>query len=546
MSADHQPSATPDPSGSPSNPTQPGKLSGPVRVALLYKRNVQPDETLLQLLEKELARQGCSIFIDRHLGLGVEWAKEIERQIRTADAVVPLLSEAAMQSEMMGFEIEIAHEASQTQRGRPALLPIRVNFTGDLPEPMAGILSPIQYLLWEGPQDDQRLVSQVLEALRHLPTAPAAPLVPVKGKRLFPRPNPPAESPAGTAKAPPPSELSLIEPMGGAVPLNSKFYLIRPADVELRNSISHNDSIVLIKGARQMGKTSLLARGLQFARERGAKVVLTDFQKLNASNLESVGNLHLTLAESLADQLDLPVLPSDVWDERRGANVNFERYIRRQVLDKLGTNLIWGLDEVDRLFACRFGSEVFGLFRSWHNERALDPTGPWSRLTMAIAYATEAHLFITDINQSPFNVGTRLTLDDFYPEQVNELNQRYGSPLKDKEEIVRFARLVGGQPFLVRRGLFELAKKKITVNAFEDKAPRDEGIFGDHLRRMLVLLANDQTLIEALRGILGGRTSLSAETFYRLRSAGIVAGPTKDEVRIRCGLYELYLKRHLS
>ena len=34
-------------------------------------------------------------------------------------------------------------------------------------------------------------------------------------------------------------------------------------------SLMKRDSIVLIKGARQMGKTSLLARGMQFAREQG-------------------------------------------------------------------------------------------------------------------------------------------------------------------------------------------------------------------------------------------------------------------------------------
>ena len=72
---------------------------------------------------------------------------------------------------------------------------------------------------------------------------------------------------------------------------------------------------------------------------------------------------------------------------------------------------------------------MFGLFRSWNNERLLDPSGSWSRFTLVIAYATEAHLFITDVNQSPFNVGTRLTLEDFTREQVAELNRRYGSPL---------------------------------------------------------------------------------------------------------------------
>src|SRR5204862_5917842 len=116
---------------------------------------------------------------------------------------------------------------------------------------------------------------------------------------------------------------------------------------------------------------------------------------------------------------------------------------RREVLGKVNAQVVWGLDEVDRLFTSKFGGEVFGLFRSWHNKRALDPDGPWQRLTLAIAYATEAHLFITDLNQSPFNVGTRLLLDAFSFEQVEELNRRYGSPLRDKAEVARYFRLVG-------------------------------------------------------------------------------------------------------
>ena len=156
-----------------------------------------------------------------------------------------------------------------------------------------------------------------------------------------------------------------------------------------------------------MGKTSLLARGMQFAREQGHRSAATDLQKFNAENFKSVDRLYRTIAESIADQLELEADPTSSWDSRRGPNANLERFLRREVLGKLQKPLFWGLDEVDRLFVTPFGSEVFGLIRSWHNERALDPSGPWSNLTIAIAYATEAHLFITDINQSPFNVGTR-------------------------------------------------------------------------------------------------------------------------------------------
>ena len=88
-----------------------------------------------------------------------------------------------------------------------------------------------------------------------------------------------------------------------AAAVDSAFYVVRPADAELRTAIARQDSLVLIKGARQMGKTSLLARGLQQAREAGARVVPTDIQKLNASELESAEAFCLSLAERLADRL---------------------------------------------------------------------------------------------------------------------------------------------------------------------------------------------------------------------------------------------------
>lgn len=143
--------------------------------------------------------------------------------------------------------------------------------------------------------------------------------------------------------------------------------------------------------------------------------------------------------------------PEDTWKAGRNPNTNFERWLRREVLAKSEKPLLWAIDEADRLFSCDFGSEVFALFRTWHNERALDPGGPWSKLTLAIAYATEAHLFIRDPNQSPFNIGTRIALSDFTPAQVADLNQRHGNPLPEDEHLERFYRLLGGQPYLVRR-----------------------------------------------------------------------------------------------
>jgi hypothetical protein len=489
--------------------------SAAVQVARLYKRQAQPDEEVLKFLEARLKAQGYKVFIDRHLTIGMEWATEIERQIRSADAIIPLLSAASVQSEMLAWEVNVAHDAAQQQDGKPRLLPVRLNYTEPLPEELARVLNRLEYALWESPRDNQRLVDQLLHAL-HNP-APLTPGIP----------------------------RDRLEWPVGAVPMDSQFYLVRPTDEALHAAIARQDSIVLIKGARQMGKTSLLARGLHQARQLGRRVVLTDFQKLNTAHLDTLDTLYLALGGMIAEQLDLDVQPEDVWQARRGPNSNFERYMRREVLGTLEAPLVWGLDEVDRLFTYPFSGEVFGLLRAWHNERAFDATGPWCRLTLAIAYATEAYLFITDLNQSPFNVGTRLTLEDFTLEQVATLNRRYGSPLRTDAEVARFFHLLGGQPYLVRRGLHDMVMQELRLDALEAQADQDEGLFGDHLRRLLVLLAQNADLRRATHEVLQGRPCPDVQSFHRLRSAGVLTGDSLPTARPRCQLYAAYLRRHL-
>jgi hypothetical protein len=485
-----------------------------LRVVLAYKRNAQPDEELLAYLERELPACGATVFIDRHLKPGMEWAREIEEQIRASDVVIPLLSSASIHSEMLGLEVEIAKEAGVQNGGKPRLIPVRINLEGGLPGPLAPILDPIHYAIWKDPGDNQRLLNELTAALQH----------------------PPA-----------PRETQKSGEGHGALPLDSSYYIVRSTDEEFHQAMARGDSIVLVKGPRQMGKTSLLARGLQQAREAGSKVILSDFQKLNQSDLSSVASFFQSLAELLADQLDFDPPPPETWNPGRPTNVNltFERFLRRDVLRKLDRHLVWGMDEVDRLFACDFATEVFGLFRSWHNARSLEPDGPWSRLTMAIVHATEPHLFIQDLNQSPFNVGTKIALTDFAPEQVAELNRRFGSPLADAKTVLRYYELVGGHPFLTRRGFEELTKSGATFDAFETAADRDEGPYGDHLRRMLVLLAKDPDLAEAVKCVLAGAPRMSRDTFFRLRSAGVLSGDAAEESRMRCKLYETYLRRQI-
>ena len=493
--------------------------AAPPKVALLYKRNSPEDEHVLAVLEAALKPE-FETFIDRRLKIGVQWAEEIEKRIRAADFVIALISEASSRSEMIEYELQTAREEAQKQAQahlppRPRLLPVYLKITSPLPDPIASILEPLHHATWNGTEEDAALAEAVLNALRS--PEPASAPVPI----------------------------GQLEAVGGAVPLDSAFYLVRRTDDEFLTAMRRHDSIVLVKGARQMGKTSLLARGLQLARDMGAQCIRTDFQKLNSAHLASADALFLTLAEMIADQLDLDVMPEDVWNAKRGPNVNFERFLRREVLAKTDKPVVWAMDEVDRLFTCEFGSEVFGLFRSWHNERSLDPSGPWGKLTLAIAYATEAHLFITDLNQSPFNVGTRLTLHDFTFEQAEELNRRYGQPLRTPQEVQALYDLIGGQPYLQRCALDQMVTKELDVDTLRTQADMDDGPFGDHLRRLLVSLSQDETLMDVVRNMLRGNPCSSHISFYRLRAAGLLSGATPQDAQLRCRVYATYLERHL-
>ena len=326
---------------------------------------------------------------------------------------------------------------------------------------------------------------------------------------------------------------------GGAMPLESPLYISRPADDEFRQAIARRAAIVLVKGARQVGKSSLLARALADARQRRDAVAFTDIQALGLDDLRSPTAFYQTLGRSIAEQIGLTSSILNTWNDNDSPNTNFSRYIQRSVL-RTQTPVLWGLDEVDRLVGREYAADVFGLFRSWHNRRALDPAAPWGRLTLAIAYATEPHLLIADINQSPFNVGVRVTLEDFSAEEVFALNERYGSVLQSPADVHRLMALVGGHPYLLQCA-FDALQRGASLETLEADAGRETGSLGEHLRRLRAVLQREPALELAMKTVLRDGACPDRDSFYRLRSAGILQGASPSDACPRCGLY-----RHLT
>ncbi len=483
-----------------------------LKLVIVYKRNAQPDDQILSILESAMIADGHDVFIDRHLKIGVEWAKAIEEKIRAADAVIALVSDAAMGSEMLEYELETAFDEHR-KRGKPYLLPVRVGAERTIEGPAGKYINGLNFSIWKGPEHNQAVVTEIRAALREEPK-PAEP------------------------------ELQL-EPVGGAVPPDSPFYAERMSDVEFSKAVRANESIILVKGPRQIGKTSLIGRGAKLVHEQNWRQVSTDFQKLSSNQMASDDTFYKLLAATLARQLKFKYDFEEEWIDVFGANMNMDNFIR-ELISASPDPLVWFMDEADKLFGVPFASDFFGLVRSWHNSRATEPAGPWSRFTVVIGYATEAHLFIQDLNQSPFNVGRQIALQPFNLDQVWDLNERYGNPLRIRTDAETLHGLVGGQPFLTRRALDVLARGQMDFQTLLATADRDDGPFGDHLKRILISVMQLPSVFQALKQSMT-HPDMTSQTdgFQRLLAAGVLKQVADNRVVLSCELYRQYLAAHV-
>lgn len=335
------------------------------------------------------------------------------------------------------------------------------------------------------------------------------------------------------------------ESPGGAMPLDSAFYIKRHCDYQLKEAIDRKDNCILIRGPRQMGKTSLLARGLMEARQQGYREAHTDYQTFFSEDLASPKSVMLALCRSLKRGLGLTVSVRDCWDEDASPSDNLTDFLSKQVLSTSDQYFIWAMDEVDKMSPCPFKNDAFGLFRSWYNARATDTKGIWNRLILILSFATEPSQLIADTNQSPFNVGTRIAgLEDFNYKEMQELNRAYNSPL-DAESLRLLQDLTHGQPYLTQAAFFAITRGGYRLDELLPNLLDQDSPFISHLRRLRYVLEEQPDLLGAMRNFLLGRPDYNHSIFERLRSLGILIGSTPYEAKIRCKLYEVYFRKTL-
>ena len=273
------------------------------RAFISYKHDAQPDVRIADYLVQLLPGHGLTTFIDRQIPIGHEWPTAIESELERADFLIVLLSERSAASEMVIHEVSIAHRL-KLSTGRPVILPVRVAFKDSLPYDLGAKLERIQYRLWEGDGDEQTIGAEIVQAMLSQQSfaAPEAHSSPAAPNNLAADGN--AVTAGAVLAAPLPSFdvrwLDMLESPGGAVRLDSPFYIERELDEKAARLISRPGVTINISGSRQAGKSSALARLYQRARDLDQPAIYLDFQQLDEDQLASLDSLLRYLANFLA------------------------------------------------------------------------------------------------------------------------------------------------------------------------------------------------------------------------------------------------------
>jgi hypothetical protein len=294
-----------------------------------------------------------------------------------------------------------------------------------------------------------------------------------------------------------------------------------------------------------MGKSSLLMRLVVAAMEAGKRPALLDLQLLDESTRNSQERCFRRFAEWIAEELDIPAHTAQFWDPDTPHPKNCSRFLEKQILARIDQPVTLAIDEADILFSTSFRADFFAMLRTWHNDRSNPVKAAWKKLDIVLVTSTEPYMFINRVEQSPFNVGEVLALEDFNPVQVRELNSRHRSPLS-ASDCERLNALLGGHPYLLRKALYAVAGDDASYSRDDlfHRASEDNGPFGDHLRYYLLRLQETPDLIQALAGVVAGRDCPDESQYYRLQSAGL-AKREQGKVVPRCKLYGDYFRERL-
>ncbi|MBW4620754.1 MAG: AAA-like domain-containing protein [Cyanosarcina radialis HA8281-LM2] len=328
----------------------------------------------------------------------------------------------------------------------------------------------------------------------------------------------------------------------GAVPLGSPFYLERtPFEKQIYQEIEKPGALVRIRAPREMGKTSLLLRVIDFAKRLGYRTVSLNLEQVDQSILSDLPQFLRWLCANVTRQLRLPPQLDEYWDEDLGSKISCTSYFQDYLLESIDTPLVLAFDETNQIFEHpQVAKDFLPLLRSWYEEAKTLPI--WQKLRLVVVHSTEIYVPL-DLNQSPFNVGLPIELNTFSPMQVQQLAQRYGIDWSEGEEARQLTDVVGGHPAPIHTAIYHLSRGEVTLAQLLQSASTATGIYDRHLQRHWATMHEQPKLAQALDTIISAAEPMKLDAIlaFKLKSLGLIR-QSGDRAIPGCNLYRQAFK----
>jgi transcriptional regulator with XRE-family HTH domain len=338
-------------------------------------------------------------------------------------------------------------------------------------------------------------------------------------------------------------------PPSGQLPLESRFYVERaPIETLCLDGVSQPGGLIRIKAPRLSGKTSLAARTLMQARDRGLATVILSLRLADSQTFSNLQRFLQWFCAVISQNLGLPNELESHWDNLFGASYNCTHYFETYLLKHLESPIVLALDEVDTVFDYpEIATDFFGMLRAWYEKSRYGDSSSelWQKLRLILVHSTEVYVPL-NVAQSPFNAGLLVELPGFNQSQTEELAKSYGL-----EQSVTCAKqlmqLVGGRPHLVHLGLYHLSASGMTMEDLLNSALDSSSIYSSHLRNQLWELQKYPDLLQSLKQVVNAEKPIDLPPLqsYKLQSKGLVA-VSQQKVSPSCDLYRSFFQQALA
>lgn len=241
-----------------------------------------------------------------------------------------------------------------------------------------------------------------------------------------------------------------IYTVGGAVQAGGGIYIPRKADDELL-AYCRVSEYAFILSSRQVGKSSLMIRTARQLESENIRSVIIDLSGIGVKI--SADQWYLGILNVIAKTLKLKTNLFAWWAEGAGLGPaqQMTNFFSDVLLKEVSQPVVLFFDEIDSTLSIPFADDFFAALRSVYNARSTTPE--FKRLSFVmIGVATPSDL-IADEKRTPFNIGHRVDLTDFTPEEAQPLAGTLG-----REVLGWIFHWTGGHPYLTQSLCFHLSK----------------------------------------------------------------------------------------